>query len=34
MDAYGVYSNHEDDKYDEFIKQVPKEDRDVQNILN
>jgi hypothetical protein len=34
MDAYGVYSNHDDDKYDEFIKQIPKEDRDVNNILN
>lgn len=34
MDAYGVYSNHDDEgKYDEFIKNVPKEDRDVQSIL-
>lgn len=23
IDAYGAYSNHEDDGYDEFIKQVP-----------
>ncbi len=35
MDAYGAYSNHDDEgKYDEFIKQVPKEDRDVQAILD
>lgn len=34
MDAYGVYSNHDDDKYDEFIKQIPKEDRDIQQIFN
>lgn len=23
IDAYGVYSNHDDDGYDEFIKQIP-----------
>ncbi len=34
MDAYGAYSNHDDEgRYDEFIKQVSKEDRDVQAIL-
>ena len=34
MDAYGAYSNHDDEgRYDEFIKLVPKEDRDVQHIL-
>ncbi len=34
MDAYGVYSNHDDEgKYDEFIRKIPKEDRDVQSIL-
>lgn len=34
MDAYGVYSNHDDEgKYDDFIKLVTKEDRDVQSIL-
>ena len=34
MDAYGAYSNHEDDRYDEFIKQVTKEDRDVQQLFD
>lgn len=34
MDAYGAYSNHDDaGKYDAFIKDVVKEDRDVQAIL-
>ncbi len=33
MDAYGVYSNHVDDGYDEFIKQVPVEERDEQKIF-
>ena len=34
MDAYGAYSNHDDEgKYDEFIKQVTKEEKDVQAIL-
>lgn len=34
MDAYGAYSNHDDEgKYDEFIKLVTKEDRDVQSIF-
>src|SRR4030081_895631 len=28
MDAYGVYSNHEDDTYDNFIRKIPVEDRD------
>ncbi len=23
IDAYGVYSNHDDDGYDEFIRQIP-----------
>jgi len=35
MDAYGAYSNHDDEgKYDDFIKLVHKEDRDVQAILD
>lgn len=33
IDAYGVYSNHEDDKYDEFIKKIPMEERDEQLIF-
>ena len=33
LDAYGVYSNHEDDRYDELIRKIPVEDRDVQMIF-
>ncbi|MEO6584024.1 MAG: hypothetical protein ABIO05_06850 [Ferruginibacter sp.] len=33
MDAYGVYSNHDDDKYDDFIRRVPMEERDEQLIF-
>ena len=33
MDAYGAYSNHVDDGYDEFIKQIPVEERDEQKIF-
>lgn len=32
MDAYGVYSNH-DEKYDEFIRQIKVEDRDEQILF-
>ena len=28
IDAYGVYSNHEDDGYDEFIREIKVEERD------
>lgn len=28
IDAYGVYSNHEDDGYDEFIKMIKVEEKD------
>lgn len=28
IDAYGVYSNHDDDKYDDFIRQISMEERD------
>ena len=34
IDAYGVYSNHEDDGYDEFITKIPVEDRDDQIIFS
>jgi hypothetical protein len=34
IDAYGVYSNHENDGYDEFIKKIPMEERDEQVIFN
>lgn len=33
LDAYGVYSNHEDDSYDDFIKKIPMEERDEQLIF-
>ncbi len=33
LDAYGAYSNHDDDKYDDFIRKIPVEDRDEQLIF-
>ena len=33
MDAYGAYSNHEDDGYDNFIRKIPVEERDEQLIF-
>ena len=33
IDAYGVYSNHDDEKYDDFIRKVPVEDREEQIIF-
>jgi hypothetical protein len=33
LDAYGVYSNHEDDKYDDFIRRIPMEEREEQMIF-
>jgi hypothetical protein len=33
MDAYGVYSDHEDDGYDDFIRKIPVEERDEQLIF-
>lgn len=33
MDAYGAYSNHEDDGYDDFIRKIPVEERDEQQIF-
>ena len=33
MDAYGVYSNHGDDGYDDFIRKIPVQDRDEQLIF-
>ncbi len=33
MDAYGVYSNHDDDGYDAFIRKIPVEERDEQQIF-
>lgn len=33
MDAYGVYSDHDDDGYDDFIRKVSVEERDEQQIF-
>lgn len=33
LDAYGVYSEHEDDGYDDFIRKIPVEERDEQQIF-
>lgn len=33
MDAYGAYSNHMNDGYDEFIKKIPVEEREEQSIF-
>lgn len=33
MDAYGAYSNHADDGYDDFIRKIPMEERDEQIIF-
>jgi len=33
IDAYGVYSNHDDDGYDAFIIKIPVENRDEQLIF-
>jgi hypothetical protein len=33
LDAYGVYSEHEDDGYDDFIRKIPVEEREEQQIF-
>ncbi len=33
IDAYGVYSNHDDNTYDEFIRKIPVSERDEQEIF-
>jgi hypothetical protein len=33
MDAYGVYSDHDDDGYDVFIRKINVEERDEQQIF-
>ncbi|MEO8763232.1 MAG: hypothetical protein ABI416_03050 [Ginsengibacter sp.] len=33
MDAYGVYSDHADDGYDDFIRKIQVEERDEQQIF-
>lgn len=32
IDAYGAYSNHEGEGYDDFLRKIPVEDRDEQAI--
>lgn len=34
LDAYGVYSEHGDDGYDDFIRKIPVEERDEQLIFH
>ena len=33
IDAYGAYSNHDDNTYDEFIRKIPVSERDEQEIF-
>ncbi len=33
IDAYGVYSNHDDELYDDFIRRIPMEEREEQVIF-
>ncbi|MEP7237184.1 MAG: hypothetical protein ABI685_04955 [Ferruginibacter sp.] len=33
IDAYGVYSNHDDSSYDEFIRKIHVSERDEQEIF-
>jgi hypothetical protein len=33
LDAYGVYSDHEDDGYDNFIRKIPVDEREEQRIF-
>lgn len=33
LDAYGAYSNHDDDGYDDFIRKISVQDRDEQQIF-
>jgi len=33
MDSYGVYSDHENDGYDDFIRKIPVEEREEQQIF-
>jgi len=34
LNAYGVYSDHEDDGYDDFIRKIALEERDEQQIFH
>lgn len=33
LDAYGVYSEHNDDGYDDFIRKIPVDERDDQQLF-
>ena len=33
LDAYGAYSDHEEEGYDDFIRKIPVEERDEQQIF-
>ncbi len=33
LDAYGMYSSHEESGFDDFIKKIPVEDRDEQELF-
>ena len=33
LDAYGAYSEHDDDGYDDFIRKIPMDERDEQIIF-
>ena len=33
LDAYGVYSDHDEDGYDDFIRKIPVDERDEQQIF-
>ncbi len=33
LDAYGAYSDHGDDGYDDFLRKIPVEERDEQQIF-
>ena len=33
IDSYGVYSNHEDEKYDDFLRKIPVDEREEQEIF-
>jgi hypothetical protein len=33
IDSYGVYSNHEDGKYDDFLRKIPVDEREEQEIF-
>jgi hypothetical protein len=34
MDSYGAYSNHDDERYDDFLRKLNVEDRDEQLIFD